>query len=83
MRLRVLRRVCFVSEPGVRQDEGTRVKICDFKPKAVRERKPVCPLKASGFFQELHESLFPEWVCDERQSLDAFIDNVRMCYLVS
>jgi len=47
------------------------------------ERKPVCPVKASSFFQELHDALFPQWVCDERQSLDDFIDSVRMCYLVS
>lgn len=57
--------------------------MCNFKPDNVRERKSVCPVKASGFFQELHDTLFPDWVCDERQSLDDFIDRVRMCYLVS
>lgn len=64
-------------------DEGVRVHLCNYKTDLVRDRRPLCPRKATRFYTELHYTLIPAWLQDADVTHDKFIDDVRGAYLVS
>jgi hypothetical protein len=64
-------------------DETTRRRLCEYRSPAAREWRPVCSVKATRFYLELHDSLLPGWVKDETVTASDFVDRVRMAYLVS
>jgi len=66
------------------QDEPTRAALCATGPSDLfPTRIPVCPKKASGFFQGLHDELLPRWVKDESVTLGDLIEDARMLYLIA
>lgn len=65
------------------QDETTRREFTAFQSETCRLRRPLPPLKADRFYEQLHVTVIPQWICNERVSLDTFIDNARMAYLIS
>jgi hypothetical protein len=65
------------------QDEGTRARLCEYRSPIARDWHPVCRVKATRFYIDLHESLLPGWVKDETVSASEFVERVRMAYLVS
>ena len=65
------------------QDEATRARLCEYRSPVVRDWHPVCRVKATRFYAELHDSLLPGWVKDETVTTSDFVDRVRAAYLVS
>ena len=65
------------------QDEATRARLCEYRSPGVRDWHPVCRVKATRFYAELHDSLLPGWVKDETVTTSDFVDRVRAAYLVS
>jgi hypothetical protein len=65
------------------QDEVTRRRLCEFKSDVVRDWLPMCPVKATRFYAQLHSDVIPNWVKDEEVTLSDFIDQTRATYLVS
>ena len=65
------------------QDEATRVRLCEYSSPVARDWRPVCRVKATRFYTELHDALLPAWVKDETVTASDFVDRVRMAYLIS
>ena len=66
------------------QDEATRVALCaSGASELFPTRRPVCPKKATGFFQGMHNEVLPRWVKDETVTLENFVDEARMLYLIA
>ena len=66
------------------QDESLRAALCAAGPSDIfPTRRPVCPKKATGFFQGLHDLLLPRWIKDEAVTLADFIDEAWMLYLIA
>ena len=64
-------------------DEGTRRKLSEYSSPLARDWHPVCRVKGTRFYAELHDGLLPGWVKDETINASDFVDRVRMAYLVS
>ena len=64
-------------------DEPTRLRLSEYTSPMVRDWHPVCRVKATRFYLELHDSLLPGWVKDETITASDFVERVRMAYLVS
>jgi hypothetical protein len=60
-----------------RQELVTRTTLCKGYFGAVPKDK------ASNFYESLHNKIFPVWISNEHISIEQFIDNIRMEYLVS
>lgn len=43
----------------------------------------MCKVKATRFYEALHEELLPAWVKDETVTLDEAVERARMAYLIS
>ena len=65
------------------QDETTRVRLCEYRSPLARDWHPVCRVKATRFYTDLHDSLLPAWIKDETITASDFVDRVRMAYLIS
>ena len=65
------------------QDEATRRRLCEFQSDLARDWRPVCKVKATRFYETLHEELLPAWVKDETVTLDEAVERARMAYLIS
>ena len=66
------------------QDETTRKALCATGPSDLfPSRRPVCSKKATGFFQGMHSEVLPRWVKDEAVTLEDFVDEARMLYLIA
>ena len=66
------------------QDEATRALLCAAGPSTLfPTRVPVCPKKATGFFQGVQATRLPRWVKDECVTLDGLIEDARMLYLIA
>ena len=64
-------------------DEPTRRRLSEYSSPLARDWHPVCRVKATRFYAELHDVLLPGWVKDETINASDFVDRVRMAYLVS
>lgn len=65
------------------RDEKTRKEFTVFRSNTCRLRPPLPLAKADRFYAELHDRVIPQWVCNENISLNEFVDNARMAYLIS
>lgn len=65
------------------RDEAIRKEFTVFRSDSCRLRLPLPVAKADRFYAELHERVIPEWISNETVSLNEFIDNARMAYLIS
>ena len=65
------------------QDEATRKEFTVFRPDSCRLRPPLPLAKADRFFAQLHETVIPQWLCNETISLNTLVDSARNAYLIS
>lgn len=65
------------------EDEITRVELVNKTSDLKGYFGPIPLAKANRFYVALHEHLIAKWVSDECVTLDEFIDDVRMAYLIS
>ena len=65
------------------QDESTRRVFTVFSAEACPLRHPLSPQKADQFYCQIHDDVIPQWVSNENITLNSFIGDVRMAYLIS
>ena len=64
-------------------DPAARAQLTAFRSDTIKELRPLCPQKASGFFEQLHTLILPEWIQDERRTIVDLVHAARDAYLVA
>ena len=64
-------------------DPASRERMAKFQSDRIKELRSPCPLKASGFFEEVHEKVLPVWLQDEAWTTGDLLEAVRDAYLVA
>ena len=64
-------------------DPASRERMAKFQSDRIKELRSPCPLKASGFFEEVHEKVLPQWLQDEVWTTGDLLEAVRDAYLVA
>ena len=63
------------------QDHRMRARLC--QERVAGHLSPVCEHKACSLYDQLHDTVIPQWIKDERISLLDFAENLKDAYLVA
>ena len=63
------------------QDHRMRSRLC--QERVAGHLAPVCPHKACSLYDQLHVSVVPQWIKDERVSVLDFTEQLKDAYLVA
>ena len=62
-------------------DHLMRSRLC--QERVAGHLAPVCPHKACNLYDQLHETVVPLWIKDERIELQDFVERLKDAYLVA